>query len=172
MRNHRWLLSRQLPSAPTVSTRPLLAPACLLPSDFEDAPRCRPLPIPPRPPQANDPVLVAWLALDGSGRRGWPSSRRWLMLEITVKLRRGQPLSCAFGGVLRGLSSKLSMSARREITKKYAREYQRASKKQRGVLLDGLCQATGWSRDNARRGRSRMRPSGAGSTWLPTVATT
>ncbi len=43
------------------------------------------------------------------------------------------------------------MSARREITKKYAREYQRASKKQRGVLLDGLCQATGWSRDNARR---------------------
>ena len=43
------------------------------------------------------------------------------------------------------------MAARREITKKYAREYQRASKKQRGVLLDGLCQATGWSRDNARR---------------------
>ncbi|MGK2964818.1 MAG: integrase catalytic domain-containing protein [Tepidiformaceae bacterium] len=43
------------------------------------------------------------------------------------------------------------MTARREITKKYAREYQRASKKQRGVLLDGLCQATGWSRDNARR---------------------
>ncbi|MES2094576.1 MAG: DDE-type integrase/transposase/recombinase [Actinomycetota bacterium] len=43
------------------------------------------------------------------------------------------------------------MSARREITKKYAREYQRASKKERGALLDGLCQATGWSRDNARR---------------------
>ena len=43
------------------------------------------------------------------------------------------------------------MAARCEITKKYAREYQRASKKQRGVLLDGLCQATGWSRDNARR---------------------
>ena len=43
------------------------------------------------------------------------------------------------------------MAARGEITKKFAREYQRASKKQRGVLLDGLCQATGWSRDNARR---------------------
>lgn len=43
------------------------------------------------------------------------------------------------------------MSARREITKKFAREYQRAAKKQKGVLLDGLCQATGWSRDNARR---------------------
>ena len=43
------------------------------------------------------------------------------------------------------------MAARREITKRYAREYQRASKKQRGVLLDGLCQATGWSRDTARR---------------------
>ena len=43
------------------------------------------------------------------------------------------------------------MAARREITKRYAREYQRASKKQRGVLLDGLCQTTGWSRDNARR---------------------
>ena len=44
------------------------------------------------------------------------------------------------------------MTVRREITKWYAREYQRASKKQTGVLLDGLCQATGWSRDNVNIG--------------------
>ena len=43
------------------------------------------------------------------------------------------------------------MAARREITKKYAKAYGQASKKQKGRLLDELCSATGWSRDNARR---------------------
>ena len=43
------------------------------------------------------------------------------------------------------------MAARREITKKYAREYQRATKKDKGRMLDELCGATGWSRANARR---------------------
>ena len=43
------------------------------------------------------------------------------------------------------------MSARREITKKYAKEYRAVSKKARGVLLDELVAVTGWSRDNARR---------------------
>jgi transposase InsO family protein len=43
------------------------------------------------------------------------------------------------------------MSARREITKKYAKEYRAASKKARGVMLDELVAVTGWSRDNARR---------------------
>ncbi|HZL80907.1 MAG TPA: hypothetical protein VFC06_03035, partial [Demequina sp.] len=41
--------------------------------------------------------------------------------------------------------------ARREITKKYAREYASASKKVRGRLLDELVATTGWSRANARR---------------------
>lgn len=43
------------------------------------------------------------------------------------------------------------MGARREITKKYAKAYGQASKKHKGQLLDELCAATGWSRDNARR---------------------
>lgn len=45
----------------------------------------------------------------------------------------------------------LSMSTKREITKKYAREYAASSKKTRGRLLDELVAATGWSRANARR---------------------
>jgi transposase InsO family protein len=45
----------------------------------------------------------------------------------------------------------LTMAARREITKKYAREYATASKKVKGRMLDELCAVTGWSRDNARR---------------------
>lgn len=43
------------------------------------------------------------------------------------------------------------MAARREITKKYAKSYGQASKKDKGRMLDELCATTGWSRDNARR---------------------
>lgn len=43
------------------------------------------------------------------------------------------------------------MAARREITKKYSLEYARADNAGKGVLLDGLVQATGWTRDHARR---------------------
>lgn len=43
------------------------------------------------------------------------------------------------------------MAARAEITRKFAREYAQASKKDRGVLLDQVVVITGWSRDNARR---------------------
>lgn len=43
------------------------------------------------------------------------------------------------------------MATRREITKKYARQYGAASKKERGRMLDELVGATGWSRANARR---------------------
>ncbi len=49
------------------------------------------------------------------------------------------------------MGSELSMTTRREITKKYAREYAIASKKARGRMLDELVAATGWSRANARR---------------------
>ena len=45
----------------------------------------------------------------------------------------------------------LSMLTKREITKKYAREYAAASKKARGRMLDELVATTGWSRANARR---------------------
>jgi transposase InsO family protein len=49
------------------------------------------------------------------------------------------------------MGESLSMSARREITKKHAAEYQRSSKKAKGVMLDRLVATTGWSRANARR---------------------
>jgi hypothetical protein len=43
------------------------------------------------------------------------------------------------------------MATRRDLTKAYAREYQRAGKKEKGVMLDELVASTGWSRVNARR---------------------
>lgn len=53
-------------------------------------------------------------------------------------------------GCAGGMGS-LSMATKREITKKYAREYAAASKKTRGRMLDELVATTGWSRANARR---------------------
>lgn len=43
------------------------------------------------------------------------------------------------------------MAARREITKKYAREYGRAGKADKSRMLDELTSVTGWTRDHARR---------------------
>ena len=43
------------------------------------------------------------------------------------------------------------MASRREITKKFAREYANAGKVEKGRLLDELVHATGWARDHARR---------------------
>ncbi|MDO5743155.1 MAG: hypothetical protein Q4P23_01695 [Micrococcaceae bacterium] len=45
----------------------------------------------------------------------------------------------------------MSLSARREITKKEAGEYSRASKKAKGEILGRLMVEIGWSRANARR---------------------
>lgn len=42
------------------------------------------------------------------------------------------------------------MAARREVTKKYAREYAKADKVAKGELLDALVATTGWTRDHAR----------------------
>ncbi len=47
------------------------------------------------------------------------------------------------------------MSARYEITRKYAARYAKASKKAKGELLDEVIAVTGWSRDNARRRLTR-----------------
>ncbi|MEO7589059.1 MAG: hypothetical protein ABIS84_13655 [Arachnia sp.] len=49
------------------------------------------------------------------------------------------------------MSRELSMAARREITKKFARLYAQAGKAEKGRLLDALVEATGWARDHARR---------------------
>ena len=43
------------------------------------------------------------------------------------------------------------MASRREITKKFAREYAKAGKVEKSRLLDELVHATGWTRDHARR---------------------
>lgn len=49
------------------------------------------------------------------------------------------------------MSEGLSMAARREVTKKFAREYAGADKAGKGQTLDALVAATGWTRDHARR---------------------
>ncbi len=51
--------------------------------------------------------------------------------------------------------SGLTMSAKYEITRKYAAQYAKASKKTKGELLDKIIAVTGWSRDNARRRLTR-----------------
>lgn len=43
------------------------------------------------------------------------------------------------------------MATRAEITTKYARQYKKASKKNKGAVLNEVIAVTGWSRDNARR---------------------
>jgi hypothetical protein len=53
------------------------------------------------------------------------------------------------------MGSGLSMSARHEITKKYAKVYRSATKSGKGKLLDELVAVTGWSRANARRAVSQ-----------------
>jgi len=56
------------------------------------------------------------------------------------------------------------MMSRAEVTTKYARAYVKASKKDKGRVLDQVVGVTGWSRDNARRRLSAAasRPPGAG----------
>jgi len=49
------------------------------------------------------------------------------------------------------MGQRLSMAARKEITKRYARQYASAAKKDKGRMLDELVGVTGWSRANARR---------------------
>lgn len=56
------------------------------------------------------------------------------------------------------------MTSRAEVTTKYAKAYVRASKKDKGRVLDQVVGVTGWSRDNARRRlvAAASRPPGAG----------
>jgi len=49
------------------------------------------------------------------------------------------------------MESGLSMSSRAEVTTRFARAYGKASKKDKGLILDQAVAVTGWSRDNARR---------------------
>ena len=56
------------------------------------------------------------------------------------------------------------MTSRAEVTTKYAKAYSKASKKDKGRVLDQVTEVTGWSRDNARRRlvAAASRPPGAG----------
>ena len=58
------------------------------------------------------------------------------------------------------------MRSRAEITSKYAGAYAKASKKDKGRVLDEVVSVTGWSRDNARRrlGAAAKRSPGRGRT--------
>jgi hypothetical protein len=62
------------------------------------------------------------------------------------------------------MESGLSMTSRAEVTTRYARAYVKASKKDRGRILDQVVEVTGWSRDNARRRltAAAKRPPGLG----------
>ena len=53
------------------------------------------------------------------------------------------------GGLPLGL--RISLMARKEITKSKAKEYAKASKKEKGKILDSFCELTGMCRDNARK---------------------
>jgi hypothetical protein len=62
------------------------------------------------------------------------------------------------------MGSGLSMASRAEVTAKYAKAYVKASKKDKGLILDQVMSVTGWSRDNARRrlAEAVRRPPGTG----------
>ncbi|MGI9157463.1 MAG: DDE-type integrase/transposase/recombinase [Marmoricola sp.] len=56
------------------------------------------------------------------------------------------------------------MTSRAEVTSRYAKAYAKASKKDKGWVLDQVVSVTGWSRDNARRRlvAAAARPPGIG----------
>lgn len=60
------------------------------------------------------------------------------------------------------MESGLSMSSRAEITARFAKAYVKASKEDKGQILDQVVEVTGWSRDNARRRLTAAAPA-AGS---------
>lgn len=62
------------------------------------------------------------------------------------------------------------MKSRAEITIRYAKAYARASKQDKGRMLDEVVAVTGWSRDNARRrlvAAAMTGPAGKGKQVLP-----
>ncbi len=50
------------------------------------------------------------------------------------------------------MGSELSLTARHEITRKFAHAYAEAAKRDKGRMLDEVCAIMGWGRDSARGG--------------------
>lgn len=61
------------------------------------------------------------------------------------------------------------MTARIEVTKKYAQAYERATKKDKGKILDMVVEVTGWNRDHARQQLRRRMRQGPGRTKATVV---
>src|SRR6058998_3156267 len=59
----------------------------------------------------------------------------------------------------------LSMAQRKAVTKQMANRYRRAGKKEKGLMLDELCELTGWTRRHARR--SLLEPARTSPTRIP-----
>ena len=74
------------------------------------------------------------------------------------------------GSVTIGCAWGLSLSARVEITSKYAQGYGRG-KKDKGRILDGVIEVTGWNRDHARQqlGARPAQPKGRASATIAVV---
>jgi hypothetical protein len=65
----------------------------------------------------------------------------------------------------------LSMAERRAVTKQMAGRYQKASKGEKGSMLDELCALTGWTRRHARRALTTARARRGSVTRKPRART-